>query len=135
MKLYTSVKSDIDPALFKERAKLAAHAVAQQAERDMRAYIPAQRVSNSAAVDGRRVSWSHPLAPVMFHGYVYVDPVYNVGGFPTKDGFRSRPGVAKVRSNRMFHFKTGGPRWTDRAAEQCVGGWVMIARRILQNGK
>lgn len=135
MRIYTSVKDTIDTETFKLRVGKAARAVAAQAERDMRAYIPSKRVSASGRVDGRKVIWSHPLAPVMFQGYVQVDPKFGVGGFLTKDGWRSRPGVDKIHSNRQFHFASGGPHWTDRAKEQNMEAWRQLARRILLYGK
>lgn len=135
MRIYTNVMDSIDPATFKLRAGMAARAVAAQAERDMRGYIPSKRVADSGRVDGRKLIWTHPLAPVMFQGYVQVDPKLGIGGFLTKDGWRSRPGVEKIHSNRMMRFRTGGPRWTYRAKEQNLEAWRKLARRILLNGK
>lgn len=135
MMIYANVQDTIDPEEFKLRAGKAARAVAAQAERDMRAYIPSKRVAENGRVDGRKIVWSHPLAPVMFQGFVQVDPKFGIGGFLTKDGWRSRPGVDKIHSNRQFHFLTGGPRWTYRAKEQNLEAWRKLARRILLNGK
>ena len=135
MRLYVDVKNSIDPSVFYARVNRAAEAVAVQAERDMRGFIPSRRVEASAKIKGRKITWTHPLAQIMFHGYIQVDPVTNAGGIPGREGWFSRPGVKKVHSNRQFAFATGGPRWTDRAAEQCYSKWRELARRVLLNGK
>lgn len=135
MKIFVDVKDTIEPEIFMARVGHAARVVAAQAERDMRGYIPSRRVAQSSKVDGRKVQWDHPLAPVMFQGYVQVDPELGIGGFLTKDGWRSRRGIKKVRSNRQMNFAIGGPRWTYRAAEQNIRKWLKIAREAIQNGK
>lgn len=135
MNLHLSMTDTVDPAAFKRRVGDAARAVAAQAERDMRAYIPSTRVANNATVQGRKVIWSDPIAPVLFQGRVMVDPKLGIGGFPVEDGWRSRKGVEKVSSNRMMRFRRGGPRWTDRAVEQHLPAWLKLARRIILDGK
>ena len=134
MKLYTNVKADVDTTIFAARAPYAAHVVAEQAERDMRGYIPSKRIVASADVDGNKLTWNGPRTRLFFFGRLYVDPEYNVGGFLTKDGWRSRRGVQKVRSSREIKFRTGGPFWTQRAAEQNITAWIKTAKEALLHG-
>lgn len=60
-----------------------------------------------------------PYARYLFHGKVMIDPAINAAGFMTPEGWRSRKGCTKVRTNRDLKFFTGknkqaGARW-DRA--------------------
>lgn len=60
-----------------------------------------------------------PYAKYLFHGKVMIDPQINAAGFLTPEGWRSRKGCVKVRTNRDLVFFRGknpqaGPRW-DRA--------------------
>lgn len=61
-----------------------------------------------------------PYARVMYYGEVMVDPVTGAAGFKDADGqWKSRRGVAKVRSGRAFNYDTtkhphAGPFWDRR---------------------
>lgn len=60
-----------------------------------------------------------PYAKYLFYGKVMIDPQINAAGFLTPEGWRSRKGCVKVRTNRDLVFFRGknphaGPRW-DRA--------------------
>lgn len=60
-----------------------------------------------------------PYAKYLFHGKVMVDPKINAAGFMTPEGWRSRKGCVKVRTDRDLNYFRGknpqaGPRW-DRA--------------------
>ena len=62
-----------------------------------------------------------PYAKYLFNGKVMIDPKINAAGFMTPEGWRSRKGCVKVRTNRDLDFKRSraknpqaGPRW-DRA--------------------
>lgn len=66
-----------------------------------------------------------PYAKFLFYGKLMVDPNTGAAGFRTKNGWRSRKGVPKVRSNRdITYTKTkhplAGPRW-DRALSAAEG--------------
>ena len=57
-----------------------------------------------------------PYAKYLFHGKVMIDPKINAAGFLTPEGWRSRKGCVKVRTNRDLVFFRGknpqaGPRW------------------------
>ena len=135
MRLYTGVKDSIDPEMFKKRAPAAASALALQVERDMRAYIPSKRIIASGVVEGNRIIWRGPLTREFFFGKLYIDPVLHVGGFLTENGWRSRPGVKKVRSARDIRFTVGGPFWTKRATEAHRAAWRKLAKEALQHGE
>ena len=60
-----------------------------------------------------------PYAKYLFHGKVMIDPKINAAGFMTPEGWRSRKGCVKVRTDRDLKYFRGknpqaGPRW-DRA--------------------
>lgn len=70
-----------------------------------------------------------PYAHYMYEGKVYVDPLYNVAGFPIRngkisfnpedgaiEGFVSRKDVTKIPTNRdiKYHTPGTGPHWDRR---------------------
>lgn len=60
-----------------------------------------------------------PYAKYLFNGKVMIDPKINAAGFMTPEGWRSRKGCVKVRTDRDLEYFRGknpqaGPRW-DRA--------------------
>ena len=60
-----------------------------------------------------------PYAKYLFYGKVMVDPKTGAAGFLTPEGWRSRRGCVKVRTDRNLEYFKGknpqaGPRW-DRA--------------------
>lgn len=62
------------------------------------------------------IEYNSRYAHYIYTGEVYVDPLYNVGGFYSEEiGWWSRPGVQKVPSGRSFkHFNTNtNPKATD----------------------
>lgn len=62
------------------------------------------------------INYNAPYAHYIYTGEVYVDPLYNVGGFYSPEyGWWSRPGVQKIPSGRSFaHFNTNtNPNATD----------------------
>lgn len=57
-----------------------------------------------------------PYAKYLFRGKVMIDPKINAAGFMTPEGWRSRNGCVKVRTNRKLEYNTvknrqAGPRW------------------------
>ena len=58
-----------------------------------------------------------PYARMLYYGKVMVDPVTHAAGFLTPNGWRSRKGVPKVKSNRDIKYTKGeknpraGPFW------------------------
>ena len=70
------------------------------------------------------IEYLSPYSHYQYNGALYVDPLFNVGGF-TKDGgitWYSRPGVKKVNSGRPLNYlKDHNPQATDhwdQAAEK-----------------
>ena len=68
-----------------------------------------------------KLIWKTPYARYLYHGVLYVDPLYKIGGFTDGERFWSRPGVAKVPSNpvRRLAFDTSrsaraGAKWCER---------------------
>lgn len=134
MTIYTVLKDTIDPEIIKRRTPRAAHAVAMQAEKDMRPLVPARSgtLRDSAKVDGRKVRWTAPYAVEVFNGQLKVDPKYRVGGFPLGNGkFFSRRGVAKVDTGRKMQFAQGHSRWIDLARSLYAKAWIELARKEL----
>lgn len=61
-----------------------------------------------------KIEYIQPYSAYMYCGKVYVDPVYNVGGFYSSGfGFWSRPGIKKVPSEKTFEFQKNNPYSTD----------------------
>ena len=66
-----------------------------------------------------------PYAKYLFYGKVMIDPKINAAGFMTPEGWRSRIGATKVRTDRNLKYtKTknpkAGPRW-DKALSASDG--------------
>lgn len=131
MILRTKVSGGIDPSLLPERCRRAEHVVALQAERDTRLFVPRKtgKLVNSVRVVGKYIVWDQPYARALYIGRVVVDPKTKAGGFLTKDGWKSRRGVKKVRSDRPYTFATGGPEWFARSKERNVEAWVRLAQK------
>ena len=75
------------------------------------------------------IHYKSPYAHYMYMGEIYVDPVFNVGGFysPTY-GWFSRPNVKKVPSGRTFNYsKSKSPYATDH--------WDIVAAKSGQREK
>lgn len=83
------------------------------------------------------IKYNAPYAHYIYTGEVYVDPLYNVGGFYKPDyGWWSRPGVRKIPSGRSFaHFNTNtNPNATDHWDEVAAkSGQVDKLTRILNS--
>lgn len=135
MILRTSVKAVIQPEALHQQCTKAEHAVAVQAERDCRPFIPGTgRLRNCGRVYGRTITWDTPYARLQYFGKVYVDPRRKIAGFPTPDGWRSFRGRKKVRSERNFHHATGGPQWFKRAKDVKIGDWLRLAQGVIERG-
>lgn len=141
VKFYTGARDIVDPELFKKRAKRAAHIVALAAERDMRGLVPVKsgRLRDSAAVDGRKVSWSQPYAGTLFYGKLMVDPISGKGGFPFpnygQNVFRSRRGVKKIPAGRPLSYRVGVKNWIREGKTLYGDRWLKMAREALLNGR
>ena len=82
---------------------------------------------------------SNAYASYMYNGNVYVDPLYNVGGFYNeKYGWWSRPGVKKIPSGRPFVFTnpTATDHWDTKAeAAGQIDKLVQIINSALNSGR
>lgn len=66
-----------------------------------------------------------PYAKYLFYGKVMIDPKINAAGFLTSEGWRSRKGSIKIRTDRNLNFNkaknpAAGPRW-DKALSAAEG--------------
>ena len=136
MILRTKVRTVIYPETLRSGCTKAAHAVAVQAERDSRPYIPSAtgRLRSSGKVYGRTIVWNTPYARMQYFGKVYVDPVRHIAGFPTPSGWRSFAERKKIRSERNFHHADGGPLWFQRAKDAHLAAWVKLAQGVISRG-
>ena len=135
MILRTSVKAVIQPETLHQQCTKAEHAVAVQAERDCRPYIPGGgRLRSCGRVYGRTITWDTPYARLQYFGKVYVDSVRKIAGFPTPDGWRSFRGRKKVRSERNFHHTSGGPHWFTMAKRANLASWIRLAQGVITRG-
>lgn len=133
----TSVKAYIYPEALTATCTKAEHAMAVQAERDSRRYIPAAsgKLRRSGRVYGNTIVWNPPYARVIYFGNVYVDPKYYKGGFPyRKDMFRSRPGIKKISSGRKFNIRRGTDGWFYEAKKVYMKKWVQTAKGVIERG-
>lgn len=111
MNINVSVKLDIKPAMKilggDELGKFAAH----EWHRVITPYVPHREGNLERNVTYRpwEFEYNQPYSAYMYRGHVYVDPVYDVGGFPINGGtsFFSRKGVKKVESKRGFKYSKG----------------------------
>ena len=95
MIIRTKFRAEVYPEVLTRKCTKAEHAVAVQAERDSRPYIPAAsgRLRSSGRVYGTTIVWDRPYARRQYFGKVYVDPRRKIGGFPTPNGWRIFTGV------------------------------------------
>lgn len=69
-----------------------------------------------------------------YEGYVYVDPVYGVGGFYSPNyGWWSRPNVEKVKSDRKLVYTNpmAQSHWDEVAFANHGQTWLKIVKQIL----
>ncbi len=59
------------------------------------------------------IHYKQNYAHYMYEGIVYVDPVTGASGFLTDEGWKSRYGVTKVKSNRKLKYGKVNPYSTD----------------------
>ena len=132
----TTVRAVVYPEQLHRACTKAEHAVAVQAERDSRPYIPSStgRLRSSGKVYGRVIVWDQPYARLQYFGKVYVDPVRKIAAYPVADGWRSFAGRKKVRSEREFRHSTGGPQWFTRAKRDHIKQWWLLGKGVIERG-
>ncbi len=137
MIIRTKVQAKIYPDELNRKVHRAEHAVAVQAERDSRPYIPAAtgRLRSSGRVYGNAIVWDPPYARMLWYGNVKVDPKYRKAGFvyPNLGIVRSRAGVKKVLASpkRKFKFREGEAYWFYDAMRAKVGHWITLAQGVI----
>lgn len=136
MILKTKISTRVNPEVLTRKCTRAEHAVAVQAERDSRPYIPSEtgRLRSSGKVYGNTIVWNLPYAREMYFGHLHVDPDRKIAGFLTKQGWRSFSKKKKIRSTRKFHYKTGGDQWFTKAKRANLARWMKIAQRGIYRG-
>lgn len=136
MILKTKISTKINPEVLTRKCTRAEHAVAVQAERDSRPYIPSNtgRLRSSGKVYGNTIVWNLPYAREMYFGHLHVDQDRKIAGFLTKQGWRSYSQKKKIRSERKFHYKTGGDQWFTKAKRANLTRWMKIAQRGINRG-
>lgn len=136
MIIKTSIRTTVNPKVLTRKCTRAEHAVAVQAERDSRPYIPSEtgRLRSSGKVYGNTIVWDLPYAREMYFGHLHVDPDRKIAGFLTKQGWRSFSKKKKVRSERKFHYKTGGDQWFTKAKRARLASWMKIAQGVIARG-
>lgn len=139
MILKTSIKVTVNPNYLNKQCTKAEHAVAVEAERDSRRYIPTEsgRLRGSGRVTGNVITWTPPYARVIYFGNVYVDPKYRKGGFtyPHLGIIRSRRGVKKINSGRKFNITRGSSGWFTQAKKVYLTKWLKTAEEVIERGK
>lgn len=128
MILRTITRAYINENALNAPCRKAEHAVAVQAERDCRRFIPSSRIVTSGRVQGNVITWDTPFARILYFGKIYVDPIKKVGGFPVgQDKWVSRRGTTKIRSKRDFRLKKGTSMWFTKAKEANLRKWLVLS--------
>ena len=119
----------------------AEHAVAVQAERDSRRYVPSKKLMQSGTVTNNIITWTGPNARLFYFGNVYENPKTHVAGFQLANGaWRSHTGKKKMRTAATetralkFRFKTGSEQWFAKAKADNIGKWICIAEGVIARG-
>lgn len=136
MIMRASVRIRFNPTRLQEVCKVAEHELAVKAERDTRPYIPSESgtLRSSGKVVNNYIVWDLPYAKIQYFGKIYVDPIKKVGGFLTPQGWKSRRGVEKIRSNRDFAHTNGEAMWFYKAKMANLEKWFLFAERRLNRG-
>ena len=141
MIIRTTVKCVVYPEELLKGCTKAEHAVAVQAERDSRRYIPSKRIMQSGKVTNNIITWDGPNARLFYFGNVFENPKTHVAGFETADGvWRSHHGRKKKRTTAtatralQFRFKTGGEQWFAKAKADNIEKWVRLAEGVIARG-
>ena len=109
------------------------HALAVQAEKDTRPFVP-KRTGGLVArteVEGNRIVYRGPGVRALYFGRKVVDPNLRIVGFPIGNGeFRSFKGVKKVRAAaKKYTYTSGGAFWFAESKKANIGKWAEFARK------
>jgi len=128
-----TTKITFSPAATKARLK-AANKMAQrwldnEILKDSTPYVPRltgalERSGISGTVIGSgEIVYNSPYARYQYYGKIMVDPETGAAGFLTNDGWFSRPGVAKVLTNRDLTY-------SKQSHSQATRMWFEVAKGI-----
>lgn len=139
MRIKVNVQSRFNPREMDRRVKAAERAVALQAEKDTRPFVP----RNTGGLAGRTevaqnlIIYRGPGVRSLYFGKQVVDPKTKVAGFPIGNSeFRSRAGVRKVLSNKEYKFKSGTSFWFRESKRVNIARWRALAKReVAGNGR
>lgn len=114
------------------------HAVANDVAKDTAKFVPFRngRLSNGVQIHGGTIVYPGPYAHYLYEGVVYVDPVTHAAGFLTKDGWKSRKGVRKVKTHRPLDIGTAEHKdaqshWFEASKAQNLEKWEAIAGKMM----
>lgn len=85
-------------------------------------YVPhdTNNLRNKVRIKPKEIEHSAPYANFIYRGALMADPKFNVGGFTGDGGITwfSRPGIKKVKTNRMLKMKNGTRLWDEKAKQE-----------------
>lgn len=115
------------------------HAIADEVAKDTAKFVPFRngRLSNGVQIHGGTIVYPGPYAHYLYEGVVYVDPVTHAAGFLTKDGWKSRKGVRKVKTDRPLDISTSEQEdaqshWFEASKAQNLEKWETLAGRMMK---
>lgn len=78
-----------------------------------------------------------PYAHYLYEGIKYVDPVTKKAGFLTKDGWKSRKGIAKIPSGEPLSYDKSanplaGSKWVERAKNDHYAEWTEELQKYIE---
>lgn len=133
------MRSRFAPNMLEKPCTEAEHAVALQAERDARPFVPRNTggLANRTEVTENVITYRGPGVRALYFGKQVVDPKTKAAGFPVDGGgFRSRIGVKKILSNKEYAFKSGTSYWFLEAKKRNLSRWLAVAKReVITNGR
>lgn len=138
MIIRTTVRPAVFPEDFHRKCSKAEHAVAVQAERDCRRFIPSKRIVSSGKVKGQIITWDGPNTRLFYFGNVYENPQTHVAGYQTADGgWKSHRGRKVKRTtetptrHKKFQFQSGTEMWFYHAKKANIGRWIRVAEGVI----
>ena len=137
MIIKTKMRSRFNPNMLEKPCTEAERAVAIQAERDTRPFVPRKTggLVGRTEVAGNVIFYHGPGVRALYFGRQVVDPKTKISGFPVgNNNFRSRSGVKKVLSKKKYLFKTGTSYWFWESKKKNLPRWLGTAKReVIKN--
>lgn len=115
------------------------HEIAKEVAKDTEKFVPFRNgvLAEGTRVYGGKIVYPGPYAHYLYKGVVYVDPVTHAAGFLTEDGWKSRHGVKKVKTDRPLHISTAHHKdaqshWFEASKAQNLEKWETLAGRMMK---